>query len=114
MIVGAIWPKPKTQVSSVNFNTIRPTVFNFESVGSSCDILENALVRYKNLIDVQLRKVRTRGSNVPLDKFRSVPEYKGQLNSLKIDLKTSCEKMPYLGMDESCELNSRNSFFCDK
>lgn len=34
-----------------------------------------------------------------------MPEYLGHLDSLKVDLKNACENMPYLGMDESCELD---------
>jgi len=107
---GAIWPQPKTQVSSVNFNTVRPTIFNFNPVGNSCDILENALVRYKQIIAIQLRRVRTRMPITPFDnKWRNVPEYVGHLDSLKVDLKKTCEKMPYLGMDESYELSISDS-----
>jgi hypothetical protein len=88
----------------VNFNTVRPTVFNFDSVGSTCDILKNALDRYKNLITIQLRRVRSRVTNTPFDnKWRNVPEYLGHLDSLKVDLKKNCENLPYLHMDESCK-----------
>lgn len=88
----------------MNFNTVRATVFSFESVGSTCEILENALIRYKHMITIQLRRVRRRIANSPLDnKWRIVPENIGQLNSLKVNLKSDCEKMPYLGMDESCK-----------
>ncbi|CRK88449.1 CLUMA_CG002241, isoform A [Clunio marinus] len=107
---GAIWPHPKSQASSVNFNTIRPTVFNFDIVGSTCDILEKALERYKNIILIQLRKVRFRVTNTPLDnKWRNVPEYLGHIDSVKIDLKTKCEKNPYLGMDESYKITISQS-----
>jgi hypothetical protein len=109
---GAIWPQPKTQVSSNNFNTIRPTVFNFETVGNSCDILENALTRYKVLISIQLRRVRNRMTNVPHDNnWRKVPEYLGHLDSLKVDLTDECEKLPYLNMDESCKYQLKICFY---
>lgn len=102
---GGVWPQPKTQVSSSNFNTVRPTVFSFESVGNSCDILDNALLRYKTIIAVQLRRFRSRITNTPFDKrWRLVPEYLGHLDSLKVDLKRKCDNLPYMGMDESCEL----------
>lgn len=34
-------------------------------------------------------------------KWRNL-NYNGQLEIVKINLKGPCEKMPYLGMDESC------------
>ena len=105
ILLGAIWPKPKTQVSGANFYSIRGN-FNFESVGNTCDILENALIRYKRLIFNQLRRSRNRASNFQVYKnLKSGPEYVGQLDVLKIDLRSKCEKMPYLGMDESCKDN---------
>ena len=73
-------------------------------IGNSCDILDKAIVRYQHIISGQLRKVRARVTNVPFDnKWRNVPEFLGHLDSLKVDLKASCEKLPYLGMDESCK-----------
>lgn len=78
-------------------------MFSFETAGYSCDILQTALVRYKQIITVQMRKVRSRLNRNSDGKWRSVSEYKGQLDKLKVDLKRACEKMPYLGMDESCE-----------
>lgn len=102
---GAIWPKPNTQTSSNDFMTIRPTSFNFISVGESCDILTSALSRYKHMITVQLRTIRLRTSTPFNNKWKNVPEFLGEIDSLKVDLKSECEKMPYLGMDESCEFS---------
>lgn len=102
--LGAIWPKPKVQVTSPNFNSVRPSVFTFESVGSSCDILEDALSRYQHIISAQFRRARKLvPATSPDNKWRRSPEYLGHLDSLKVDLKSACEKMPSLGMDESCE-----------
>lgn len=81
-------------------------MFQFDSVGKTCDILENALTRYKQMITIQLRRVRSRVDTAPFDKkWRSVPEYQGHLDSVKVDLRSQCDKMPYLGMDESCEFD---------
>lgn len=89
-------------MKSLNFNTLRPSIFNFLTVGYSCDILQNALVRYKQIIQVHLRKVRSRINREFDNKWRSRTEYNGHLDVLKIDLKQTCEKAPYLEMDESC------------
>lgn len=98
---GAIWPQPKSQSSKINFNTIRPNSFSFTSIGYSCDILQLAFARYEKIIAAQLKRIR---SQVTLD-FNSSwrnENYYGQLNTVKVNLKGSCEKLPYLGMDESC------------
>lgn len=102
LLLGAIWPQPKTQVSSDNFLTVHPTNFDFESAGFSCDLLKNALARYKHLITSQLRRAKTRNAKHD-DNWRRVSENAGNLDKLKVDLLSKCEKMPYLGMDESCE-----------
>lgn len=102
LVLGAIWPQPKTQVSSDNFLTVHPTNFDFESAGFSCDLLKNALARYKHLITSQLRRAKTRNAKHD-DNWRRVSENAGNLDKLKVDLLSKCEKMPYLGMDESCE-----------
>jgi hexosaminidase len=103
-LAGAIWPKPKSQSSSANFNTLRPSEFTFESIGYSCDILQAALDRYRNIIVVHLRRVRNKiKSDHGNGGWRSMAEYNGRLESLKVNLKQTCEKMPHLEMDESCE-----------
>lgn len=103
IILGAIWPKPTFQRSEVNFNTLRPSTFSFETTGYSCDILQLAIERYQKIITTQLRNVRRK---VTLDfdsKWRN-SNYNGQLDSIKINLMRPCEKMPYLKMDESCNV----------
>lgn len=82
---------------------MRPSTFNFVLAGYTCDILQNAIDRYKQIIVVQLRRVRYLDDSTYSHKWRSVPEYYGHLDSLKVDLKKTCEKMPYLEMDESCK-----------
>lgn len=60
------------------------------------------------MITIQLRRVRGRVHASSYDnKWRKVPEYLGHLDSVKVDLRSPCEKMPYLGMDESCKLSRR-------
>lgn len=85
-------------------------MFSFETIGYSCDILQTALVRYKQIITVHLRKVRGRLYRNSDGKWRSVSEYNGHLDTLRVDLKRPCEKMPFLGMDESCEATLCKSY----
>lgn len=90
-------------MNSLNFNTLRPSVFNFKTMGYTCDILESAIVRYKQIITVHLRKVRSRINRDTDNKWRSSDYNNGHLDIFKVDLKKPCEKMPHQEMDESCK-----------
>lgn len=79
-------------------------LFHFQISGKTCDILQQAVVRYQNIlrtIDKQLRrayrKVSTRISKKP-KKTDYVP-----LENLQVALLEDCESLPYLGMNEACK-----------
>jgi len=101
--LGHIWPHPKTQVSTTYFRTIRPSTFDFETIGYKCDILQAAIDRYKQIIVVHLRRLRYKADSSYSNKWRNVSDFNGNLDALKVDLKKSCEKYPHLNMDESCK-----------
>lgn len=62
------------------------------------------MVRYLRIITIQLRRERRRISISTYDsKWRSGGQWKGHLDTLKVDLRSKCEEKPYLGMDESCK-----------
>jgi hypothetical protein len=63
----------------MNFNTIRPSIFDFEIVGNSCGILENAIDRYKAIIQNQLRRVRHHHRDGDIKWNKNTPEYQGHL-----------------------------------
>lgn len=104
----------------MNFNTLRPSIFDFKLVGNSCDILENAVNRYKGIIQNHLRRVRVHKRSAD-GKWKTIPEYQGHLvrteeficetfeknhkfqDFLQVDLKKDCEVQPHAGMDESCK-----------
>lgn len=110
-IPGAIWPKPKEQTTYTTFSVIRPSVFSFEPVNHTCDILTQAFVRYRKIIGtLTTRKLKARLSTVNdregkknKKSWRSDPQFEGNLEVVHVNLKNPCETKPYLGMDESCK-----------
>lgn len=70
----------------MNFNTIRPSVFDFEIVGNSCGILESAIDRYKAIIQNQLRRVRHHHRDCDNKWIKNTPEYQGHLVSFYFPL----------------------------
>lgn len=76
IFLGAIWPHPKTQVISKRFFTVRPSNFNFESIGQTCEILEQALERYGKIIGDQLRRYRHKSGGASESiKWRNTPNF---------------------------------------
>ncbi|XP_070497021.1 beta-hexosaminidase subunit beta-like [Chironomus tepperi] len=102
---GGIWPHPKNIVSTTYFRTLRPSTFEFETIGYKCDILQAAIDRYKQIIIVHLRRLRYKADSSYNNKWRNISEFNGNIDGLQVDLKKSCEKYPHLDMDESYDLN---------
>jgi hypothetical protein len=64
------------------------------------------MVRYKQIVTIQLMKVRSQNKVEFDNKWKTSSNYDGHLDVLTVNLKMPCEKMPYLGMDESCRLKT--------
>lgn len=98
--LGQVWPKPQFHVSSNYVFTITPQSFSFFNTGRKCRILEEAFVRYNDLI-----------FNPPRKAILKSPTYKsfihisvsGNVKYLNVTLNGKCEEWPYHGMDEKCE-----------
>lgn len=99
------------QTTYPTFSVIRPSVFSFETVNHTCDILTQAFVRYRKIIGtLTMRKLKARLSTVNeregkknKKSWRSDPQFEGNLEVVHVNLKNPCETKPYLGMDESCK-----------
>ncbi|XP_055599185.1 beta-hexosaminidase subunit beta-like isoform X2 [Uranotaenia lowii] len=109
---GAIWPKPRDQTVGQNFLVIKRKALQFRAINNTCDILEKALDRYQKIIDAtgddsrrsMLRSASFGADNHLRKSFRSDPSFNGYLEEVLVDLKTPCESLPYLGMDEAYEI----------
>ncbi|XP_026686785.1 beta-hexosaminidase subunit alpha-like [Diaphorina citri] len=97
-----VWPKPQKQVLKDEYvGVLEP--FLFKVSGKSCDILEDAILRYTEILKTNWRN---------LTKFDSVvtaPNIVGKTIKLKIRLLNECEKYPHIDMDEKYTLEIKNS-----
>jgi len=104
---GQVWPQPQMQNNSNSFMVLRPNVFQFQISGKSCDILDEALRRYYELIFWPAR-----GSGMTKRFQKLFPEarhswekmdlFRGYLDTVKVHLMQPCETYPSLDMDEHC------------
>uniref|UniRef100_A0A8D8GRC6 Beta-hexosaminidase subunit alpha n=1 Tax=Culex pipiens TaxID=7175 RepID=A0A8D8GRC6_CULPI len=108
---GEIWPKPKSQTTNAKFAMINRSAFQFQISNHTCDILEKAIERYQKLtLDVgnSARRSLFRSSRGRNDQGRKSPRsdgnFKKTLEVMQLNLKTPCESLPYLSMDESYDL----------
>jgi len=81
-------------------------------VSNTCDILDDALLRYYRYLVLEreagytARSYFRRKSNeihLGVQSLNPKATYRGALGSLDVDLTAACEDWPYLGMDESCK-----------
>jgi len=106
---GQVWPQPQMQNNSNSFMVLRPNVFQFQISGKSCDILDEALRRYYELIFWPAR-----GSGMTKRFQKLFPEarhswekmdlFRGYLDTVKVHLMQPCETYPSLDMDEHYEI----------
>lgn len=79
----------------------------------NCDILDEAIVRYKHIIGRMLKRdhhAKHRGYNPnmiehPYPEFRNNAYFTGFVDEVTINLKNPCEKQPHPQMKEDCECN---------
>ena len=48
-VKGSVWPKPQAETQTGAVFKLTPQNFKFEITGQSCDVLEDAIERYKHL-----------------------------------------------------------------
>lgn len=101
---GSTWPLPAKITSSTNVFGLNRNSFRFGVTGVTCDILDEALVRYFRIIfDDNPRVNLVARSKQRILRFLVQP----QLTRLDVKLQNPCEVYPSMGMDESCKL-----FYC--
>lgn len=79
-------------------------VDEFQSVGTTCTILNEALLRYRNLILFNSRRIKEIYFKVRTCYESSDSNFLGYLTSFEIDLTGPCsdEELPSLEMIEEC------------
>ncbi|KAJ3648007.1 hypothetical protein Zmor_019844 [Zophobas morio] len=109
---GEVWPKPQHQDAlDDGFFTLLPSFFQFNSVGTTCTILNEALLRYRNLILFNSRRIKEIYFKVRTCYESSDSNFLGYLTSFEIDLTGPCsdEELPSLEMIEEYELTLSSS-----
>lgn len=107
--IGQIWPQPQLQQSTNNFMVLRPNDFKFQITGNTCDILEEAVHRYYDLIFFPSKGSGTSKRFLKLaKKYRSTWEqnehFRGYLDTVALHVMQPCETLPSLDMDEHYEI----------
>ncbi|XP_035223339.1 beta-hexosaminidase subunit alpha-like isoform X2 [Stegodyphus dumicola] len=93
---GQPWPLPQQYAAESTFFTIQPENFHFLH-SSKCDIILKAIERYQKLTFIDsCSKMENSHSNLKYSPINS----NGQLYNLTIKIAGSCEKYPYMNMDE--------------
>lgn len=96
---GSPWPMPTKISTTANTLTVDRNSFRFRTTGVSCDILDEAFVRYFRIIFDHLPL--TRRATL---RFRS----QAKLTRLDVNVQQPSLKYPSLGMDESYILSISN------
>lgn len=97
--VGEVWPHPQMILQEDTYMVVRPSTFKFNVTGKDCDILQDALERYTNIM------FRFPSSKVkPSDVWRKEDTFNGYLDTVSINLMVPCEKYPHEAMDEQYEI----------
>lgn len=92
---GQPWPLPQHYAADSTFFTLQPQSFKFLH-SSKCDIIIEAVKRYQNLLFLDHC---SKESN-QIYPMKDAPGSSGQLYNLTIKISGSCEKYPYMNMDE--------------
>ncbi|KAF2878769.1 hypothetical protein ILUMI_27396 [Ignelater luminosus] len=108
---GAVWPKPQRQISSDSFYIVRPQAFEFRVVAENCDLLQNSLQRYLDIINgstvsqpISKNLVQKRHYYKP---WRADKNFMGYLDTLDVLLTDPCKDidLPTHEMKEQYILN---------
>ncbi|KAF7401317.1 hypothetical protein HZH68_007137 [Vespula germanica] len=105
---GEIWPMPNQRIVRKEFYLLRPSTFQIRTENENCDIINEAIERYKGIILTEARIARIVGEGQSRTSVRNDAFFKGTLTSLDIQLKNPCEHngehWPHLFMNESYTL----------
>ena len=101
---GSPWPMPQFISTTPDVQMFDAAAFEFEAVGSTCDVLESAFKRYFFIIFGMSRNKAAEKYDAVL-KFRAMWRRRtGGLDKLEVNVETPCaEQYPSLDMDESCK-----------
>ena len=69
-------------------------------MGQTCDIIDEAVRRYYDMIFYPGNAARAFDS--PPIAVQNVPQFRAFLDVVEINLRQPCEFLPYIGMVESC------------
>ncbi|XP_047350044.1 beta-hexosaminidase subunit alpha-like [Vespa velutina] len=102
---GEIWPMPNQRIVRKEFYLLRPSTFQIRAETENCDIINEAIERYKGIILTDARIGRIVSEGHPRTSARNDAFFKGTLTSLEIQLNNPCqhngEYWPHLFMNES-------------
>lgn len=105
---GEIWPMPNQRLLRDEFYLLRPSTFQFQVNIENCDIIDEAIERYKGIIQTDAIIARYAGEGQPRKSVRDDASFKGTLTGLDIYLTNPCghngEHWPHLYMNESYTL----------
>jgi len=107
---GSPWPMPASMTTTTDAQVVEAMLFRFKATGYSCNILEEAFVRYFDIIFHGQPSYKKPSGN---DDVNKVEMQKNQpllfkvtgLTSLDVAVDHQCENWPSLEMDESCKLS---------
>lgn len=105
---GEIWPMPNQRLLRDEFYLLRPSTFKIQANIDNCDIINEAIERYKGIIQTDARIARYASEGQPRKSLRDNVYFKGTLTGLNIHLMNPCghngEHWPHLYMNESYTL----------
>lgn len=96
---GFPWPQPASISTTSSSFVVSPYEFRFRVVGVTCDILDEAIVRYFRIVFYDGKERPNRRSKDSALRF----EARKHLTHLDVEVQNACEEYPSLDMDESCE-----------
>lgn len=101
---GFPWPQPANISTTASSFVVSPDGFRFRVVGVTCDILDEAIVRYFRIVFHDGKPGKERPNRRSNDS--AIPrrfQAQKRLTHLDVNVQNPCEKYPSLDMDESCE-----------
>ncbi|XP_050587198.1 beta-hexosaminidase subunit beta-like [Bombus affinis] len=105
---GEPWPSPTNRIVRNAFYLLRPSTFQFNVIGGACDIMTDAVERYKAIILTEARIAKISSQDHPKFPVRDDATIKGTLSALDIRVTMPCEMdgnhWPHLEMSESYAL----------
>ncbi|KAK7084872.1 hypothetical protein SK128_002486 [Halocaridina rubra] len=100
---GNVWPKPQMTETQETYMVIRPEKFKFSVVGHDCDILQEAINRYK-------RTMFSGPTSPTLNPvWRKDEKFNGFLDEVSLNLMAECEEYPHQYMDEQYQIKIDSS-----